>query len=262
MFSLVCALPSPASAEACASLFDWFTGTTAQSDFSGTCMSAVWFMAFADRSCSFEQDVREISRFSCMLFLSVRGFSDYAGPNSHSRNSVAAVLPSSISERSRYPDPSAFRSSIAPPTGTSGLRFTRHLTVPPARLEARMESLFSFPVGLFHPLQHAGLSRRTPSSRPTGSYRVRDAGDRFMSRRSRVTIRSRFSKLLEHLLCRAEIRTELQYAQNVGSRFVALSCLTIHACEVHADAASIRCSFVRVLPEFNRFPRMPGLRLD
>src|SRR5438445_1117840 len=129
-------------------------------------MSAVWFMAFADRSCSFEQDVREISRFSCMLFLSVRGFSDYAGPNSHSRNSVAAVLPSSISEGSRHPDPSAFRSSIARPTGTSGLRFTRHLTVPPARLEARMESLFSFPVGLFHPLQHAGLSRRTPDSRP------------------------------------------------------------------------------------------------
>jgi hypothetical protein len=34
-----------------------------------------------------------------------------------------------------------------------------------------MESLFSFPVGLFHPLQHAGLSRRTPSSRPSVSYR-------------------------------------------------------------------------------------------
>src|SRR5437764_14813912 len=66
MFSLVCALPSPDSAEACASLFDRFTGTTAQSDFSCTCMSAVWFMAFADRSCSFEQDVQEISRFSCM----------------------------------------------------------------------------------------------------------------------------------------------------------------------------------------------------
>jgi hypothetical protein len=31
----------------------------------------------------------------------------------------------------------------------------------PARLEARMDSLFSFPVGLFHPLQHAGLSRRS-----------------------------------------------------------------------------------------------------
>src|SRR5437660_9404554 len=166
MFSLVCALPSPASAEACASLFDWFTGTTAQSDFSGTCMSAVWFMAFADRSYSFEPDVREISRFSCMLFLSVRGFSHYAGPNSHSRNNVAAVLPSSISEGSRHPDTSAFRSSLARPTGTPGLRFTRHLTVPPARLAATMESLFSFPVGLFHPLQHAGLSRRTPDCRP------------------------------------------------------------------------------------------------
>jgi hypothetical protein len=35
------------------------------------------------------------------------------------------------------------------------LRFKRHLAVPAARLEARMESLFSFPVGLFHPLQHA-----------------------------------------------------------------------------------------------------------
>jgi hypothetical protein len=45
------------------------------------------------------------------------------------------------------------------------LRFSSHLAVYPARLEARMDSLFSFPVGLFHPLQHAGLSRRTPSGR-------------------------------------------------------------------------------------------------
>ena len=28
-----------------------------------------------------------------------------------------------------------------------------------------MDSLFSFPVGLFHPLQHAGLSRRTRVAR-------------------------------------------------------------------------------------------------
>src|SRR5438477_5934453 len=59
-------------------------------------------------------------------------------------NSVAAVLPSSISERSRHPDPSAFRSSIARPTGTSGLRFKRHLAVSPVRLEARMGSLSPF----------------------------------------------------------------------------------------------------------------------
>ena len=104
-----------------------------------------------------------------MLFLSVRGFSDYAGPTA-TRADVAAVLPSSISERSRHPDPSAFRSSIARPTGTSGLRFRGQLTLSPARLEARMESLFSFPVGLLHPLQHAGLSRRTPDCRPSTSH--------------------------------------------------------------------------------------------
>src|SRR5438067_12009840 len=48
-------------------------------------MSAVRFMAFADRSRSVDQDVQEISRLSCMLFLSVRGFLDYAGPIRHSR---------------------------------------------------------------------------------------------------------------------------------------------------------------------------------
>src|SRR5712692_8078292 len=95
MFSSVCALPSPASAEGCPSLFGWFTSTTAQSDFSCTFTSAVRFMAFADRSCSVVQDVQEISRFMCMLFLSVRGFSDYAGPNNPLAISVVVVLPSS-----------------------------------------------------------------------------------------------------------------------------------------------------------------------
>src|SRR3984893_4839769 len=45
------------------------------------------------------------------------------------------------------------------------LRFKRHLAMSPARLEAKMDSLLSFPVGLFHPLQHAGLSRRSPVCR-------------------------------------------------------------------------------------------------
>src|SRR5216684_9300271 len=119
MFSFVCALPSPTSAEGCPPLFGWFTGSTAQSDFSGTCVSAVWFMAFADRPCSSDQGVLEISRFSCMLFLSVRGFSDYAGPKQPLAICAAAVLPSSYSEWSRPPDLRAFRSSIAPPTGAS-----------------------------------------------------------------------------------------------------------------------------------------------
>src|SRR5690242_7141561 len=105
MFSLVCALPSPASAEGCPSLFGGFTGTTAQSDFSRTFMSAVRFRAFADRSCSIGQDVREISRFSCMLFLSVRGFLDYAGPSSPLAVSVDARIAFLLSERSRRPVP-------------------------------------------------------------------------------------------------------------------------------------------------------------
>jgi len=37
-----------------------------------------------------------------------------------------------------------------------------------------MESLFSFPVGLFHPLQHAGLSRRTPVCRLSIQKRSKD----------------------------------------------------------------------------------------
>ena len=41
-----------------------------------------------------------------------------------------------------------------------------------------MDSLLSFPVGLFHPLQHAGLSRRSPSRRLTGNQRCKVMGHR------------------------------------------------------------------------------------
>jgi hypothetical protein len=34
-----------------------------------------------------------------------------------------------------------------------------------------MDSLFSFPVGLFHPLQHAGLSRRSTYYRDTVDWK-------------------------------------------------------------------------------------------
>jgi hypothetical protein len=43
------------------------TGSTAQSGFSNAGVSAVRFMAFANRSCSSRQGELEISRFSCML---------------------------------------------------------------------------------------------------------------------------------------------------------------------------------------------------
>src|SRR5450631_40452 len=77
----------PASVEEGSSLFDRFTGTTARSDSSGACQPAVRLLAFSDRSRSrLGRDVPEVSRFSCMLFLSVRGFLDYAEPADHSRS--------------------------------------------------------------------------------------------------------------------------------------------------------------------------------
>src|SRR3989442_13408380 len=82
--------------------------------------------------------------------------------------SVVAVLPSSLPERSRHPVPSAFRSSIARPTDTpvyasSDTSRSRLQDSRPGWIRC------SFPVGLFHPLQHAGLSRRSPACRPSGS---------------------------------------------------------------------------------------------
>src|ERR1700730_1434535 len=94
MFSLARALSSSISAEECSSLFDRFTGTTARSDSSGTCRPAVRLSAFSGRSRSWlGREVPEVSRFSCMLFLDVRGFLDYAEPADHSRLTQSAVLP-------------------------------------------------------------------------------------------------------------------------------------------------------------------------
>jgi hypothetical protein len=126
------------------SLVRRFTGTTTWSDFSSTCMSALWFMAFADRPWPLHQGVLEISRFSCMLFLSVRGFSRLRRTGQPLAYNATAVLPSSSSEWSRHPVLPAFRSSIAPPTDASGLRFKKHLAMSPARLEVRMDSLLPF----------------------------------------------------------------------------------------------------------------------
>ncbi len=49
-----------------------------------------------DRSCCASQDFQELSRFSRMLFFSVRGFLDYAGPNKPLAFNVVVVLPSSF----------------------------------------------------------------------------------------------------------------------------------------------------------------------
>jgi hypothetical protein len=143
MFFTTHALPSLTSAEGCPPLFGSSQvlrhGPTSPARACPHC--GLWpSRTGLDR----QTNAPEISRFSCMLFLSVRGFLDYAGPDSHSRNNAAAVLPSSSSEWSRHPVLPAFRSSMAPPTDASGLRFKEHLAMSPARLEVRMDSLLPF----------------------------------------------------------------------------------------------------------------------
>src|SRR5215471_18503850 len=161
MFSLAHALPSPASAEENSSLFGWFIGSMAWSDSSEACMPALRLWTFSGRPRSgFERGTPEVSRFSCMLFLSVRRFFDCAGPADHSRLSRSTVLPSPLPQKVGVLI-QRFLKLSSPAHRYLYLRFERHLTMSLARLEARMDSLFSFPVGLFHPLLHAGLSRRS-----------------------------------------------------------------------------------------------------
>jgi hypothetical protein len=103
MFSLARTLLSPGSAEDGSTLFVWFIDRMARSDSSGACASALWLCTFADRPRSLAgRGALEVSRFSCMLFLSVRGFFDYAGPSARSRltrYSHSAFLQSGKSRR-------------------------------------------------------------------------------------------------------------------------------------------------------------------
>ena len=78
MFSLLRGLPSPASLVACASAFGWFIGTTPQSDSSALCTPAFRLGAFSGRPAE-SAGKTEVSRFSCMLLLSVPGVYDYGG---------------------------------------------------------------------------------------------------------------------------------------------------------------------------------------
>ena len=163
MFSLARALFSPVSAEDRSSLFVWFSDPMARSGFSRACASAPWLCAFVDRPRSpLGRGAPEVSRFSCMLFLSVRGFLDYAGPTVRSR----------LSRNSRVAFPHRERVSVLvlrfsklnrPAHRYPCLRFKRYLTMSPARLETRMDSLYPYPVGLVHSLS-VTASRRQFSS--------------------------------------------------------------------------------------------------
>src|SRR6266481_2468522 len=158
MFSLVHSLPSPASAELrFASLFGWFTGTMPQSDSSPPCAPAVRLTAFSGRPAD-SAGGWEVSRFSWMLFLGVPRAYDYGGFSSPSRyRSIRCCLPLGAT---RSASPHGFSKLNLLAHRCLCLRFRPHLALVTARLEVRMVRYF-FPAGLFHPLQHAGLSRRS-----------------------------------------------------------------------------------------------------
>ena len=151
-FSLVCALPSTASAEAFAPLFGCFIGTTAQSDSSLAYMSGLWLLTFPDRSAA--ADTKEVSRFSCMLFLDVLGSSTTPGLTAARDLTLLASMAFPQTAKGRRPVVS-FRSSIAQPTDAS-VYASPAASRRPVQDSRSGWSRFSFPVGLFHPLQHAG----------------------------------------------------------------------------------------------------------
>src|SRR5882724_3603445 len=103
-----------------------------------------------------------------MLFLSVRGFSDYAGPTVHSRLAwLPCCLPLTRNEVGILIYGLFAAQSPRPPMPLSTLQETpRDL---PSKTRGQDGFATSFPVGLLHPLQHAGLSRRSRAARHSDS---------------------------------------------------------------------------------------------
>src|SRR5467141_3846740 len=96
-----------------------------------------------------------------MLFLSVRGFSDYAGPTVHSRLAwLPCCLPLTRNEVGILIYGLFAAQSPRPPMPLSTLQETPRDV--PSKIRGQDGFASSFPVGLLHPLQHAGLARRTP----------------------------------------------------------------------------------------------------
>src|SRR5713101_1045548 len=96
-----------------------------------------------------------------MLFLSVRGFSDYAGPTVHSRLTwLPCCLPLTRNEVGILIYGLFAAQSPRPPMPLSTLQETPRDV--PSKTRGQDGFATSFPVGLLHPLQHAGLSRRSP----------------------------------------------------------------------------------------------------
>src|SRR5208283_3435448 len=153
-------LPSPFSADALPSLFEWFIGTVPLSDSSQTYTRVVRPQPSpAGLLSTSPAGVPEVSRFSCLKSLAVPGVSDYAGPS----RMLAFTLPVRVAFRLAK-DVGAliarFRSSIPRPPIPL---FTLHCAPHGAQRKTRGRVVrYSFLVRLFHPLLQAGLSRRYP----------------------------------------------------------------------------------------------------
>jgi hypothetical protein len=139
-------------------LFGCFTGTTAQSGSSPAYMPGLRLFAFPDRPVG--AGAKEVSRF-CILFSACLGSSTTPSPVSARDLAPIAGVAFPLSEQGRRPV-HCFRSSIAQPTDAS-VYASPAASQRPAQNSRSGWSRFSFPVGLFHPLQHAGLSRRSLS---------------------------------------------------------------------------------------------------
>jgi len=98
--------------------------------------------------------VAEVSRFSCMQFLSVPGVYDYAGPHSKLALPSACMLPSPNVQWVGATEFPLFEAQY-PARWYPCLRFDIRLATTAAKLGARMVR-YSFPAGLFHSLLHAG----------------------------------------------------------------------------------------------------------
>ena len=108
--------------------------------------------------CWLAAGVSEVPRFSCMKLPGVSGVYDYAGPDRNSRYRPRPCCLPPMQKRQR-PD-CIFSESQYPAKMYPCLRFATHLAVCSAKL--RLNAFrYSFLVGLFHSLLHAGLSRRT-----------------------------------------------------------------------------------------------------
>src|SRR6266850_3396369 len=111
-----------------------------------------------------------------MLFLSVRGFLDYAGPTVHSRLAwLPCCLPPTRNEVGILIYGLFAAQSPRPPMPLSTLQATPRDV--PSKTRGQDGFATSFPVGLLHPLQHAGLSRRSPVSPSSANNRGPESTD-------------------------------------------------------------------------------------